>query len=63
MTDERADRGAVFDGVKIGRPATGALIDAGLRTLSDLPDDLRDLASIHGVGPSAIKRLQAARAT
>jgi hypothetical protein len=39
------------------------LIDAGFRTLSDLPDDLRDLASIHGVGPSAIKRLQAARAT
>ncbi len=63
MTDERADRGAVFDGVKIGRPATGALIDAGFQTLSDLPDELEDLAAIHGVGPSAIKRLQAARAT
>jgi hypothetical protein len=25
------DRGAVFDGVQIGRPATGALLDAGYR--------------------------------
>jgi hypothetical protein len=23
------DRGPVFDGVRIGRPATGALVDAG----------------------------------
>jgi hypothetical protein len=52
----------VFDGVTIGRPATGALIDAGFRALLDLPDDLEELASIHGVGPSAIKRLHAARA-
>jgi hypothetical protein len=53
----------VFDGVKIGRPATGALMDAAIRTLSDLPDHLEDLGSIYGVGPSAIKRLHAARAT
>ena len=38
MIDERADRGPVFDGVRIGRPATGALVDAGYRTLGDLPD-------------------------
>jgi hypothetical protein len=63
MTFERPDRGAVFDGVKIGRPATGALLDAGFQTLSDLPDELNNLAALHGVGPSAIKRLQAARAT
>ncbi|WP_084653641.1 DUF1801 domain-containing protein [Nocardioides insulae] len=56
------DRGPVFDGVKIGRPATGALIDAGYRTLTDLPADLRDLLALHGVGPSAITRLTEARA-
>ena len=53
----------MFDGVRIGRPATGALLDAGYRTLSDLPDDLAELAPIHGVGPSAIARLRAARAS
>jgi hypothetical protein len=63
MNDDRADRGPEFDGVRIGRPATGALVDAGFRTLSDLPDDLEDLASLHGVGPGAITRLRAARAT
>lgn len=56
-----ADRGPIFDGVKIGRPATGALIDAGYVTLADLPDDLGELASLHGVGPSAIRGLTAAR--
>ncbi|MFD4369480.1 hypothetical protein [Rhodococcus sp. NPDC058521] len=35
-----ADRGPTFDGIKIGRPATGALIDAGHSTLSDFPSDL-----------------------
>lgn len=55
------DRGPEFDGVRIGRPATGALIDAGYTTLADLPDDLPSLASLHGVGPSAIRRLAAAR--
>jgi hypothetical protein len=53
----------VLDGVRIGRPATGALVEAGYRTLSDLPDDLAELASLHGVGPSAIARLRAARAS
>jgi len=61
VSDERADRGLVLDGVRIGRPATGALLDAGYRRLSDLPDDLAELASLHGVGPSAIARLRAAR--
>jgi hypothetical protein len=53
-----SDRGPVFDGVRIGRPATGALIDAGYETVTDLPDDLTELLSLHGVGPSAIRRLQ-----
>ncbi|MGF1660880.1 MAG: helix-hairpin-helix domain-containing protein [Kineosporiaceae bacterium] len=61
--DDRADRGTRFDGVPIGRPATGALLDAGFRTLSDLPDDLEDLASLHGVGPRALERLRTARTT
>ncbi|MCW2815417.1 MAG: hypothetical protein JWN84_2872 [Nocardioides sp.] len=56
-----ADRGPVFDGVRIGRPATGALVDAGYRSLHDLPDDLAPLASLHGVGPAAIRLLAAAR--
>ena len=61
MSSEPVDRGPVFDGVRIGRPATGGLVDAGYRTLSDLPDDLAELAALHGVGPSAIARLRAAR--
>ena len=56
-----SDRGPVFDGVRIGRPATGALIDAGYETVADLPDDLTELLTLHGVGPSAIRRLQDAR--
>ncbi len=56
------DRGPVFDGVKIGRPATGALIDAGYTTVQSLPDNLTELLPLHGVGPSAVKRLQEARA-
>lgn len=51
------DRGPVFDGVKIGRPATGALIDAGYTTLDTLPDDLAILLPLHGFGPSALGRL------
>ena len=57
-----SDRGPVFDGVRIGRPATGALIDAGYTRLADLPDDLGELLSLHGVGPAAIKHLAAATA-
>lgn len=51
------DRGPVFDGVRIGRPATGALIDAGYITVESLPDDLNSLLPLHGVGPSAVRRL------
>lgn len=56
------DRGPVFDGVKIGRPATGALIDAGYTRVDELPEDLSELLSLHGVGPTAVNRLEAARA-
>lgn len=55
------DAGPIFDGVKIGRPATGALLAAGYRELSDLPDDLDTLLPIHGVGPKAVRLLQEAR--
>ena len=59
---ESEDRGAVFDGVRIGRPATGALIDAGYRTLADLPADLDGLLELHGVGPRAVRLLRQAQA-
>jgi endonuclease III len=55
------DRGSVFDGVRIGRPATGALLDAGYLTVADLPADLDDLLSLHGVGPKAVRLLRQAR--
>ena len=55
------DRGDTFDGVKLGRPATGALIDAGYTSRDELPEDLDSLRDLHGVGPSAIERLRAAR--
>ena len=55
------DRGPVFDGISIGRPATGALIDAGYRSLADLPADLDELLRLHGVGPKAVRLLQEAR--
>ena len=56
-----SDRGPEFDGVRIGRPATGALIDADYQTVADLPDDLSELLTLHGVGPAAIRRLQDAQ--
>jgi hypothetical protein len=40
------DRGPVFDGVRIGRPATGALLDAGYRAIADLPADLDGLVAL-----------------
>lgn len=61
MAADRQDRGPEFDGVRIGRPATGALIDAGYRSLADLPERLDVLLELHGVGPTAVRRLQAAR--
>ncbi|MEI7057658.1 helix-hairpin-helix domain-containing protein [Nocardioides sp. CCNWLW239] len=54
------DAGPIFDGVTIGRPATGALLAAGYRTLSDLPDDLSTLLPLHGVGPKAVRLLREA---
>lgn len=54
------DRGPVFDGVRIGRPATGALTDAGHRALADLPADLDSLLALHGVGPRAVRMLREA---
>jgi hypothetical protein len=60
MTDP-ADRGPVFDGVRIGRPATGALLDAGYLSLADLPTDLDALLALHGVGPNAVHLLRQAQ--
>ncbi|CAA0127883.1 Uncharacterised protein [Mycolicibacterium vanbaalenii] len=58
---ESADRGSVFDGVRVGRPATGALIDAGYRTVADLPADLDTLLALHGVGSKAVRLLRQAQ--
>ena len=67
MTDQagtdQTDRGPVFDGVKIGRPATGALLTEGYRTVEDLPENLDELLPIHGVGPKAVRLLAEARGT
>jgi hypothetical protein len=60
MADETQDRGPEFDSVPIGRSATGAL-DAGYEKLTDLPEHLDSLLELHGVGPAAVRRLQAAR--
>ena len=51
----------MFDGVRVGRPATGALVDAGYAHLADLPDDLAELLALHGVGPKAVMLLGEAR--
>ncbi|MEV0953975.1 helix-hairpin-helix domain-containing protein [Promicromonospora sp. NPDC050249] len=67
MTDQagtdQTDMGPVFDGVKIGRPATGALLTEGYRTMEDLPENLDELLPIHGVGPRAVRLLAEARGT
>ena len=55
------DRGPEFDGVRVGRPAAGALTDAGYAWLSDLPEDLDSLLKLHGVGPKAVRLLGEAR--
>lgn len=60
--DATNDRGPVFDDVKIGRPATGALMDAGYRSIADLPANLDELGALHGVGPRAVTLLKQARA-
>lgn len=61
QNDSTPDRGPGFDGVRIGRPATGALIDAGYSQLADLPEDLASLRELHGVGPRAVRMLTQAR--
>lgn len=46
---------------KIAAPATRALAEAGLLTLDDVERfGLDHLATLHGVGPKAIRILQAA---
>lgn len=60
MTDQ-TDKGPEFDGVRIGRPATGALLNEGYRTTGDLPEDLDELLLLHGVGPKAVRLLAEAR--
>jgi endonuclease III len=59
---DSADRGSVFDGIRLGRPATGALLDAGYRAIADLPADLDGLLALHGVGPKAVRLLRQVRA-
>jgi hypothetical protein len=60
-SDVSVDRDQEFDGVHIGRPAVGGLIDAGFSGLIDLPEELDELKHIHGVGPKAIRLLREAR--
>lgn len=60
MTTEE-DAGPVFDGIRIGRPATGALLQAGYRSVDELPGDLGELLDLHGVGPKAVRLLTQAR--
>ncbi|CAM3977946.1 DNA-binding protein [Nocardia ninae] len=49
--------------VKLGKPAERALAAAGIRRLDDLTAwTERDLAALHGVGPTAISKLRAALA-
>ena len=61
MTGPTDDRGDTFDGVRLGRPATGALLDAGYTCLQELPADLDSLRALHGVGPAAVERLRSSR--
>jgi predicted flap endonuclease-1-like 5' DNA nuclease len=45
----------------IGRPANGALLQAGVTTLSRVAQHTRgELLAMHGVGPKAIRILEAA---
>lgn len=46
---------------RIGAPATEALAQVGVRNIDDLKGvNLDDLSKLHGVGPKAIRLLQAA---
>ncbi|WP_165063344.1 helix-hairpin-helix domain-containing protein [Marisediminicola senii] len=43
----------------IGRPATRALAEEGINSLDDLRGrDIDELASLHGVGPKALRLLR-----
>jgi hypothetical protein len=55
------DRGPVFDGIRIGRPATGALLDVGYRAIADLPADRDGILALHGAGPKAVRLLRQAQ--
>lgn len=45
----------------IGRPATSALLEAGITTLAQVAaHSRRDLLALHGVGPKAVDILAAA---
>ncbi|MEV6417465.1 hypothetical protein [Kribbella sp. NPDC051718] len=45
----------------IGRPATSALMAAGITTLAQVATlTRRDLLAMHGVGPKAVRLLEAA---
>ncbi|WP_088948905.1 helix-hairpin-helix domain-containing protein [Micromonospora zamorensis] len=47
----------------IGRPATSALLEAGITTLAQVATySRRDLLAMHGVGPKAVDILAAALA-
>ncbi|WP_225732408.1 MULTISPECIES: DNA-binding protein [unclassified Nocardia] len=49
--------------VKLSRPARRALDAAGIRCLADLTTwTERDLAALHGIGPTAVDALRAALA-
>ncbi|GAA1570841.1 hypothetical protein [Leucobacter aridicollis] len=48
---------------RIGRPATSALLLAGVSTLAEVRELSRaELLSLHGVGPKAVRILEAALA-
>jgi len=54
----------VWNGLRVMSPAKRALVGAGIHTLDDLTTWTRaDVAALHGVGPSALRLLDAALAT
>jgi len=53
----------VWNGLRVMSPAKRALVGAGILTLDDLTTWTRaDVAALHGVGPSALRLLDAALA-
>jgi hypothetical protein len=47
----------------IGRPANSALLNAGITSLAEVAlRDRRELLAMHGVGPKAVRILEAAAA-